>query len=66
MLSQFREYLGKMYNPEPQALKVIVFSSAFILFLFATDPTFGNPYYILGLLLTVLTLVSAVALLVIE
>jgi len=60
MLIQFGEYLGKMYNPDPQALKVI------ILFLFAMNPTFENPYYIFGLLLTVLTLVSAVVLLIIE
>jgi|AntRauMinimDraft_4_1070384.scaffolds.fasta_scaffold00089_7 hypothetical protein len=66
MLIQFGEYLGKMYNPDPQALKVIVFSSSFILFLFAMNPTFENPYYIFGLLLTVLTLVSAVVLLIIE
>ncbi|MFC6766149.1 acyl-CoA dehydrogenase [Natrinema soli] len=66
MVSQVREYLGKLYNPDPQAMKIILFSSSFILFLFFVNPDFENPYYIFGLTSTVLVLVSAIAVLVFE
>ncbi|WP_226040267.1 acyl-CoA dehydrogenase [Natrinema sp. DC36] len=66
MESQVREYLRTMYNPDPQALKIILFSSSFILFLFLVNPLFENPYYIFGLVSTVLTLVAAIAILACE
>lgn len=66
MLNQIREYFHTMYNPDPQALKIIAISSIFILLLFISNPNFENIYYIFGLLLTIITIILAIFFLAIE
>ncbi|GAA0719971.1 hypothetical protein J2744_001802 [Halorubrum trapanicum] len=63
MLNKVGKYLYQASDPDPRALKIVAVSSAFILFLFASDPLPGNRYYVVGLLLTTLALAAAILLL---
>ena len=66
MLGALRTRLRELYNPDIRAIAVVSLGSAFVLSLFAVNPDFGNPYYVFGVLATILAFVAALAILAYE
>lgn len=54
------------YDPDIRAMTAVLLGASFVLFLLLVNPEFTNPYYVAGLVVTALAVVSAAAVLAVE
>lgn len=51
----------RMYNPDIRILAIILIGALYNLMVFLSNPDFTNPYYNIGLAVTIFAIISSIA-----